>query len=108
VYTGETDDKLFVQPGRLLELLELKDKAESQDMPTTDIILTIMERYKQGIEFAPLFTEVNLVRRCTRRLVASILSSYHAFYRKETVWRYDSEKWTKGFNKTKRKYIKKA
>ncbi|MDO8586262.1 MAG: hypothetical protein Q7T82_04420 [Armatimonadota bacterium] len=108
VYTGETDDRLFVQPARLLELLELKEKAESQEMPTTDIIITIMERYKQGIEFAPLFTEVNLVRRCSRRLVASILSSYHAFYRKENVWRYDSEKWSKGFNKTKRKHIKKA
>lgn len=107
VYDGETDDKLFVQPNRLLELIELREQAESQDMPTTDVIITIMERYKQGIEFAQLFTEVNLVRRSTRRLVASILSSYHAFYRKETLWRYDEEKKSKGFNKTKRKHIKK-
>jgi hypothetical protein len=107
VYEGETDDKVFVQPNRLLELIELREQAESQDMPTTDIIITIMERYKQGMEFPQLFTEVNLVRRSTRRLVASILSSYHAFYRKETLWRYDEEKKSKGFNKTKRKHIKK-
>jgi hypothetical protein len=107
VYDGETDDKMFVPPNRLLELVELREQAESQDMPTTDIIITIMERYKQGMEFAQLFAEVNLVRRTTRRLVASILSSYHAFYRKETLWRYDEEKKSKGFNKTKRKHIKK-
>lgn len=109
VYESETDDKLFVQPNRLLELLELKEKAESHEMPTTDIIVTIMERYKQGIEFGSLLTEVNLVRRCARRLIASILSSYRCFYtpKNSTVWRYDEEKWSEGFNKAKRKYIKK-
>ncbi|MDO8683073.1 MAG: hypothetical protein Q7N50_06295 [Armatimonadota bacterium] len=108
VYEGETDDKLFVQPNRLLELLELKDQAESQELPTFEIITEIMERYKQGIEFAQLFTEVNLVRRCARRLVASILSSYHCFKKKESVWRYDAKEKSKGFNKTKRKHIKKV
>jgi hypothetical protein len=110
VYTGETDDKIFVLANRVVELLELKDRAESQDLPTTDIITMIMERYKQGIDFAPLFTEVNLVRRCTRRLVASILSSYRYFYKAKNsaAWRYDEEKRSEGFNKTKRKYIKKS
>jgi hypothetical protein len=59
--------------------------------------------------FVPLFTEVNLVRRVTRVLVASILSSYHAFdqVKKTGEWRYDQKKRSQGFNKAKRKYIKK-
>ena len=97
-------------PNRLLELVELREQAESHEMPTTDIMITIMERYKQGIEFASLFTEVNLVRRCARRLVASILSSHKMFYQPKNskVWRYDEEKRSEGFNKTKRKHIKKS
>jgi len=109
IYEGETDDNLFVPPNRLLELLELKEQPEFQELSTFELITMIMERYKQGMSFAQLFAEVNLVRRCHRRLVASILSSYHCFYRhKDTGWRYDEEKKTKGFNKAKRKYVKKS
>lgn len=108
-YDNRTDPLVFVTTNRLLELLELKNETDSAETPVFDIITRILEHYRKGIAFVPLFTEVNLVRRVTRRLVASILSSYHAFHTrgKTGEWQYDAKKRSQGFNKTKRKYIKK-
>jgi hypothetical protein len=108
VYEGRTDPQVFVPAGRVMELLKLKEEAEEQSyMPLFEIITRILEHYRKGIGFVPLFTEVNLVRRCTRRLVASILSSYHCFHTrgKTGEWQYDAKKRSQGFNKAKRKYI---
>lgn len=109
VYDNRTDPLVFVPTSRLLELLELKNEMESAETPLFDIIVRILEHYKKGIGFLSLFTEVNLVRRVTRRLVASILSSYHCFHTrgKTGEWQYDAKKRSQGFNKTKRKYVKK-
>jgi hypothetical protein len=109
VYDNRTDPLVFVPTSRLLELLALKDEAETHEMPLFDIITRILEHYRKGIGFVSLFTEVNLVRRATRRLVASILSSYHCFHTrgKTGEWQYDAKKRSQGFNKAKRKYIKK-
>lgn len=109
VYDNRTDAMVFVPTSRLLELLALKDEAETNEMPLFDIITRILEHYRKGIGFVPLFTEVNLVKRVSRRLVASILSSYHCFHTrgKTGEWQYDIKKRSQGFNKAKRKYIKK-
>ena len=106
-YDGETDDQLGIDTGRIMELLDLKARFESQDMPLYDVITEILER--QGKTFAQLVNEVNIVKRCSRLLVASILSSYHAFTTrgKSGIWQVDAKKASQGFNKTKKKYIKK-
>ncbi len=51
----------------------------------------------------------NIVRRCSRLIVASILRGYHAFHTrgKSGLWQFDEKKASQGFNKAKRKYIKK-
>ena len=69
----------------------------------------IMPYHRKGVPFVTLFTEVNIVRRTTRRLVASILSSYYAFYQrpKSALWHFDEKKVDQGFKKAKRKYIRK-
>ncbi len=109
MYDNRTDAMVFVPTSRLIELLELKNEVETHEMPVFDVIVRILEHYKKGIAFVPLFIEVNLVRRVSRRLVASILSSYHCFHvrGKTGEWQYDVKKRTQGFNKTKRKYIRK-
>ncbi len=106
---GEVDEQLVVDTGRSLEVLEIKAKFESQDMPLYDVIIQILEQRKQGATFAQLVNEVNIVKRCSRLVVASILSSYHAFHTrgKSKLWQFDAKKASQGFNKSKRKYIKK-
>jgi len=107
-YNGEVDDQLGIDAGRSLELLDLRGRFESQEMPLFDVISEILE-HTPGMTFAQLVNEVNIVKRCSRLLVASILSSYHCFTTrgKSGRWQYDEKKRSQGFNKTKRKYIKK-
>ncbi len=108
-FDGEIDEQLGIDMGRGLELLDLRGRYESQDMPVFDVIVEILE-HKPGMTFPQLVNEVNIVRRCSRLLVASILSSYHCFTTKgkSGQWRYDEKKRSQGFNKTKRKYVKKG
>ncbi|MCE5313490.1 MAG: hypothetical protein ABFD49_01795 [Armatimonadota bacterium] len=107
VCDGEVDPMLGIDTNRSLELLDLKSRFESTDMPVYDVIIEILG--KQGMEFARLVNEVNIVKRCSRLLVASILSSYHALHTrgKSDQWLFDEKKASQGFNKTKKKYIKK-
>jgi len=107
-YDSEIDDQVGIDTGRSLELLDLRGRYESQDMPIFDVIVEILQ-HKPGMTFAQLVNEVNIVRRCSRLLIASVLSSYHCFTTKgkSGQWRYDEKKRSQGFNKTKRKYVKK-
>ncbi len=107
-FDNEVDDQLGIDTGRSLELLDLKARFESTEMPVHDVVSEILES-KPGMTFAQLVNEVNTVKRCSRLLVASILSSYHCFSMRGKTgrWQYDEKKRSQGFNKTKRKYIKK-
>jgi hypothetical protein len=110
VYKSETDKLVFVAANRIQELEELAEQAKANDLSTFDLMTRIMPYHRKGSSFVTLFTEVNLVRRTTRRLVASILSSYYAFYQKpkSSLWQFDEKKEDQGFKKAKRKYVRKA
>ena len=83
----------------------LQERSETEELANFDIIKEIMEHYRKGIEFVTLLTEVNIVRRVTRRMVASILSEYHCFFQRSGAWVYDAKKLSQGFDKSKRKYL---
>lgn len=109
VHTGEVEEQLAVTMDRSFELLEIKNKFESQSMPLFDVITDILEQHRQGMTFAQLVNEVNIIKRTSRLVIASILSSYHCYHTrgKSGLWQYDDKKRSQGFNKTKRKYVKK-
>lgn len=108
VYKDDTDPLVFIAHSRVEELRHLSKEAK-ESLSTFDIMRRIMPYHKKGVAFVALFTEVNLVRRTTRRMVASILSSYYAFYQrpKSPLWYFDEKKVDQGFKKAKRKYIRK-
>lgn len=108
-FDGEVDEQLGIDMDRSLELLEIKNTIESRDMPLFDVITDVLEQHRQGMTFAQLVNEVNIVKRTSRLVVASILSSYHCFHTrgKSGLWQFDEKKRSQGFNKTKRKYVKK-
>lgn len=108
VYKNETDPLVFVAQPRLEELIALFEGV-GEEMSTFEIMQRIMPYHKKGVAFVTLFTEVNLIRRTPRRIVASILSSYYAFYQrpKSPLWYFDEKKVDQGFKKAKRKYIRK-
>lgn len=108
VYKDETDPLVFVPQPRVEELLDLS--AEAGDKYSVyELMQRIIGHHTKGVPFVTLFTEVNLVRRTSRRMVASILSSYYAFYQrgKSALWLVDEKKVDQGFKKAKRKYIRK-
>ena len=84
---------------------ELAERSETEELANFDLVREIMEHYRKGIEFVTLLTEVNIVRRVTRRMVASILSEYHCFFQRGGSWVYDAKKLSQGFDKSKRKYL---
>lgn len=108
-FEGEVDEQLGIDMDRSLELLEIKNTFESKDMPLFDVITDILEQRRQGLTFAQLVNEVNIIKRTSRLVIASILSSYHCYHTrgKSGLWQYDEKKRSQGFNKTKRKYVKK-
>ena len=104
-YSDETEPNMFISRNRINELLILQEKAETEELSNYDIVREIMEHYRKGIEFLTLHTELNVVRRATRRLAASILSEYHCFFQRGGAWVFDAKKLTQGFDKSKRKYL---
>lgn len=108
IYKGDTDPLVSVAQPRVEELLDLSAEAGDK-YPVYDLMQRIIAHHTKGVPFVTLFTEVNLVRRTSRRMVASILSSYYAFYQrgKSASWLVDEKKVDQGFKKAKRKYIRK-
>lgn len=103
----QTDPVVYISNQRMEELRELQGR--SQELSTLEVLIEIMGHWPKGADFLTLLAEVNVVRRSTRRLVASLLSSYHCFYQRSgsPVWHFDAKKVADGFDKTKKKFIKK-
>jgi hypothetical protein len=105
----ENDPQVFVEPNRMTELLGLREQAEeSGDVATFDIVCEILAHHVKGLDYVQALTEVNIVRRVSRRKLASILSNYHCFMQKpgQPQWRFDAKKRDLGTDRAKRKYIK--
>jgi hypothetical protein len=106
---AENDPLVEITPTRMSELLGLRENAEeSGDVATFDIACEILAHYPKGLDFVQIMTEVNVVRRVTRRKLASILSNYYCFVQKpgQNLWRFDAKKRDLGTDRAKRKYIK--
>ncbi|HLK58767.1 MAG TPA: hypothetical protein VKU00_19500 [Chthonomonadaceae bacterium] len=104
-YNDESEPSMFISRNRINELLALQERVENEELSSFEIVRVIMEHYRKGIEFLTLHTEVNIVRRATRRMVASLLSEYHCFFQRGGAWVYDAKKLSQGFDKSKRKYL---
>ncbi len=103
---NETDASVFVSPQRMEELLDFRSEVEGgAPISTYDIARRILTNYGKGVSFLTLLTEVNLVRRTPRRLLASILSGYSAFHRGANKWRFDAKKEPEGFDTSKTEFI---
>ncbi len=103
---NETDANVFVSPARMEELIDFRSEVEGgTPISTYDIARRILTNYGKGCSFLTLLTEVNLVRRTPRRLLASVLSGYPAFHRGANKWRFDAKKEPEGFDTSKTQFI---
>lgn len=106
-WLDQSDPLVYISGQRMEELRDLAER--SAEMSTFDILREVMARYTKGAEFLTILWEMNVVRRTSRRMVASLLSSYVCFYQRSgsPVWHYDAKKVDAGFDKAKKKFIKK-
>lgn len=106
-WMDQPDPVVYISSQRMEELRQIGARAEG--MSTLDILVEVMGHWPKGADYLTILAEVNVVRRSSRRLVASLLSSYQCFYQRSgsPVWHYDAKKLDQGFDKTKKKFIKK-
>ena len=101
----QTDPVVYVSSQRMEELREIAGRADA--MSTFEIVREVMTHWPKGADFLTVLWEANVVRRTSRRLLASLLSGYTCFYQRSgsPVWHYDHKKVEQGFDKTKRKFV---
>jgi hypothetical protein len=105
-YGNETDSQVFINPNRYEELLEYRTQIEEGELLSTyDLVRHILDHYRKGCSFLTLLTELNVIRRTQRRLLASILSGYTAFHERANRWTFDPKKEPEGFDKKKMEFI---
>jgi len=106
-WLDQPDPVVFISAQRMEELRQLG--AEGAEKSTLDLLIEVMAHWPKGADYLTLLAEVNVTRRSSRRLVASLLSSYQCFYQRSgsPVWHFDGKKVELGFDKTKRKFVKK-
>jgi hypothetical protein len=106
-WLDQPDPVVYISSARMEELRQLG--LESEGKSTLDLLIEVMSHWPKGADYLTLLAEVNVVRRSTRRLIASLLSSYQCFYQRSgsPVWHFDAKKVDQGFDKTKKKFIKK-
>lgn len=106
-WLDQPDPVVFISAQRMEELRQLGIQGEERS--TLDLLIEVMAHWPKGADYLTLLAEVNVVRRSSRRLIASLLSSYQCFYQRSgsPVWHFDNKKVELGFDKTKRKFIKK-
>lgn len=104
----KTDPVVTISTQRMEELREIAANLEGQS--TFDCLREVMSHWPKGADFLTILWELNVVRRTSRRLLASLLSGYACFYQRSgsPVWHYDAKKLDQGFDKSKKKFIKNA
>ncbi|MCW5947757.1 MAG: hypothetical protein KIT74_12085 [Fimbriimonadales bacterium] len=106
-WLDETDPLLFISSERMEELRDLA--ARSSELSNYEILMEVLGHYSKGADYLTILAEANVVRRMSRRMVASILTGYHCFFQRSgsPVWHFDAKKVDQGFDKAKRKFVKK-
>lgn len=104
VYSGEVEPLMDLSLDRLQQLLGLRGEAESSSMLLPDLVLRLLKAHPEGVHFATLFTELNVVRRTRRARLASALSSQRYFAQNPQepgIWSYDEKRAQKTKGKKK-------
>lgn len=104
-WLDQPDPVIYISTQRMEELRNLGLEAEGKS--TLDLLIEVMHHWPKGADYLAILAELNVVRRSSRRLVASLLSSYQCFYQRSgsPVWHFDAKKVDQGFDKTKRKFV---
>lgn len=94
-YSGEVEPLMDLSLDRLQQLLTLRPEAEAGSILLPDLVQRLLKAHPEGVHFATLFTELNVVRRTRRARLASALSSQRFFSQNPQepgIWSYDEKR----------------
>ena len=98
-------DALMALADERVEKLEAMQ--EREDTALLELLHIIFKAHQEGAALPTLWAEANVIRRTSKRQLASVLSAYHCFSFKNDVWHFDAEKIDQGFKKNKSKFVRK-
>jgi hypothetical protein len=110
--TEKQPDRLTeIEASRLDELHQIAEQERSRpDLRTLlDITTDLFILTPRGFDFHTLWAELNVIRRTSKRLVASTLSSYPCFYSRKSKsypWTYDDRKADQGRRREVKKHMR--
>jgi hypothetical protein len=107
VQSEEIEPALDIPMERLQSLLQLRAAAEieAEALTLTEVLTRMLKGQSSGIPFVRLFSEVNVVRRSRRALVASVLSGHRGFQQRPEqpgIWFFDEKRAEKATRKAGR------
>jgi hypothetical protein len=105
---GTPDAATFLTERRVDELEDLR--AAAHRISLVELITRIMAAHRSGLEIGALWAQVNVVRRTSKRLLASVLSANGEFVCKQrgpnsNVWSVEKDG-ESGFKESKRRFLK--
>ncbi|HEX8463086.1 MAG TPA: hypothetical protein VF627_00580 [Abditibacterium sp.] len=97
----------YLTERRVEELEALREAARYLSL--YEILRRVLGAHSAGMELAAIWAEVNVVRRTSKRLMASVLSAYSGFSFKQRgqnqiLWSYDAAR-DEGVKRAKRKFV---
>jgi hypothetical protein len=100
----------FLTPRRVDELESMRES--TRGLSLYELLGRLVGAHPAGMSLAAIWAEVNVVRRTSKRLMVSVLSSYNAFTFKprgqnQILWHYDAAKAKDGLKADKRNFVKK-
>ncbi|MGQ9727241.1 MAG: hypothetical protein ACUVSC_01810 [Candidatus Fervidibacter sp.] len=108
IWTGRYDKWLHIPNPRLNELLQFAAHETVRKAPSITLVQSILTQHPQGVHFLRLWSELNVLRRTTKTMLASILCAYPMFARVPNMdgfWTLDFTKLTEGIRPEKLAYL---
>lgn len=110
-WTNRYDLRLHISRPRLDELLKFSTHETVREVPLIVLLQYLLAQYPKGIHFLGLWSELNVLRRTTKQVLASLLCAYPMFTRvpnTEGYWTIDFSKTGEGIREDKRSYLEGA
>lgn len=108
IWTGRYDKWLHIPNPRFKELLQFAAHETVLKAPLITLVQSILTQHPQGVHFLRLWSELNVLRRTTKAMLASILCAYPMFARVPNMdgfWTLDFTKLTEGIRPEKLAYL---
>jgi hypothetical protein len=107
-WTHRHDRWLSIPLARLDELRRFAAHETVRQAPLIVLLQSLMAQHPQGVHFLRLWSELNVLRRTTKRMLASLLCAYPMFARipnQAGFWTMDFNKIGEGVREEKRRWL---